>query len=203
MTIAKCMAAVAVAMALSASVPAQAQMNMGSDKSMKAGGKANPAEVYDKLLTMQEKEIVGLAEAMPADKYDFAPSQAIFQSSQKVEFSAPKPVSTFGQQLAHVASANYYFFGVGGEKPSVDPDAIEKLTKKDEIVKALKDSFAYAHKAVAGFTGDNVFALETYGKGQATRGGMATFGLGHMMDHYGQLVVYLRTNGMVPPASRK
>jgi uncharacterized damage-inducible protein DinB len=197
------MAAVAVAMALSASVPAHAQMNMGSEKAMKPGGKANPAEVYDKLLSMQEKEIVGLAEAMPADKYDFAPSQGIFQASQKTDFTEPKPVSTFAQQVAHLASANYYFFGVSGEKPSVDPDAIEKLTKKDDVVKALKESFAYAHKAVAGFTADNVFTQETYGKGLATRGGMATFGLGHMMDHYGQLVVYLRINGMVPPASRK
>jgi hypothetical protein len=80
---------------------------------------------------------------------------------------------------------------------------VEKLTKKDDIVKALKDSFAYAHQAVAGFTADNLYTLESYGKGQATRGGMGTFGLGHMMDHYGQLVVYLRINGIVPPASRK
>ncbi len=76
MKIAKCVAAAAIAIALSASVPMWAQMS--GDKAMKAGGKANPAEVYDKLLSMQEKEIVGLAEAMPADKYDFAPNQGIF-----------------------------------------------------------------------------------------------------------------------------
>ena len=201
MKIAKCVAAAAIVIALSASVPTWAQMS--GDKAMKAGGKANPAEVYDKLLSMQEKEIVSLAEAMPADKYDFAPNQGIFNPMQKTNFTEPKAVSTFGQQVAHVASANYYFFGVSGIKPSVDPDAVEKLTKKDDIVKALKDSFAYAHQAVAGFTADNIYTLESYGKGQATRGGMATFGLGHMMDHYGQLVVYLRINGMVPPASRK
>jgi len=77
-------------------------------------------------------------------------------------------------------------------------DAIEKLTSKAEIVQALKDSLAQAHTYVGGITAENAFVTTEHG----TRGGMAAFGLAHMMDHYGQMVVYLRMNGIVPPASR-
>ena len=77
-------------------------------------------------------------------------------------------------------------------------DAMEKLTKKAEIVQALKDSFSQAHTFVGGITAENAFVATEHG----TRAGMAAFGLAHMMDHYGQMVVYLRMNGIVPPASR-
>jgi uncharacterized damage-inducible protein DinB len=77
-------------------------------------------------------------------------------------------------------------------------ESIEKLTSKADVVKALKDSFAQAHTYVDGITAENAFVMTETG----TRGGMASFGLAHMMDHYGQLVVYLRMNGIVPPASR-
>jgi hypothetical protein len=99
-----------------------------------------------------------------------------------------------------VAEANYYFFN----DPDVpmkasDRDAIEKLTSKDDIVKALKESFANAHKYIAGITDENAFVMTKSG----TRAGMAAFGIAHFMDHYGQMCVYLRMNGIVPPASRK
>ena len=76
---------------------------------------------------------------------------------------------------------------------------VEKLTTKAEIVQALKDSFIKAHAFVDGITPENAFVTMPNGN---TRGGLAAFGLAHMMDHYGQLVVYLRMNGIVPPASR-
>ena len=84
------------------------------------------------------------------------------------------------------------------EKTKAKGDAIEKLTTKAEIVQALKDSLTQAHTYVDGITAENAFVMTDHG----TRGGMASFGIAHMMDHYGQLVVYLRMNGIVPPASR-
>ena len=154
------------------------------------GTPQNPAQIYGKLLSGMEKEFVDAADAMPEDKYNFAPTQGEF-----------KGVRTFGGQIKHVAEANYFFFAGDSFSDAEDKaksDAIEKLTSKADIMQALKDSFKMAHALVDGMTPENAFVTTTHG----TRAGMTSFGLAHMMDHYGQLVVYLRMNGIVPPASR-
>jgi uncharacterized damage-inducible protein DinB len=149
-----------------------------------------PAQIYGKLLAGMEKELVDLAEAMPEDKYSFVPSQGEFAK-----------VRSFGDQIKHVAESNWYFFGgpnITEDQIKAKSEAIEKLTTKADILQALKDSLKQAHALVDGMTADNAFTTTAHG----TRAGMTSFGLAHMMDHYGQLVVYLRMNGMVPPASR-
>ncbi|HWE85277.1 MAG TPA: DinB family protein [Terracidiphilus sp.] len=154
------------------------------------GTAQNPAQIYGKLLSGMEKEFVDAADAMPEDKFNFAPTQGEF-----------KGVRSFGSQIKHVAEANYYFFAGDSFSDTEDKaktEAIEKLTSKADIMQALKDSFKMAHALVDGMTADNAFVTTTHG----TRAGMTSFGLAHMMDHYGQLVVYLRMNGIVPPASR-
>jgi uncharacterized damage-inducible protein DinB len=166
-----------------------------------AGTMIEPGKSLDGLLKIYEEQIVGAAKAMPADKYNFAPSQAIFAASQKVDFASPKSVNTFGQTVAHVAQANYYFFStLGGAKPDVDMKAMGDMTSKEDAVKALEGSFAYAHKQLATLTAANAFASV---KDDQTKTSMAAFGIAHMCDHYGQLVEYLRMNGIVPPASQK
>lgn len=155
------------------------------------GTHVSPSATYDKLLSGMEKEFVDAAEAMPADKFDFAPTTGEF-----------KGVRTFGGQVKHIAEANYYFFGGGKMTEAEDKaksDSIEKLTSKDDIIKALKESFVLAHAYIAGITDENAFVMTKNG----TRGGMSAFGIAHLMDHYGQVVVYLRMNGIIPPASRK
>jgi len=151
-----------------------------------------PAQVYGKVLSIMEQQFVSAAEAMPEDKFNFAPPASLG------EF---KGVRTFAQQIKHVAESNYYFFG-GSDYTDAQAkemtDSIEKLTTKADIVKALKDSFALAHAFVDTITPENAFVQTAHG----TRAGMASFGIAHVMDHYGQLVVYLRMNGIVPPASR-
>ena len=151
-----------------------------------------PVQVYGHLLSLLESEFVGAAEAMPEDKFDFAPP------TTAGEF---KGVRTFAGQVKHVAESNYYFFG-GPTSTEADVKAksadIEKLTSKADIIKALKDSFTQAHAYVDAITPDNAFVQTPNG----TRGGMAVFGIAHFMDHYGQMVEYLRMNGIVPPASR-
>jgi len=149
----------------------------------------SPSATYGKLLSGMEQEFVSAAEAMPEDKYNFAPPPTAG------EF---KGVRTFGEQVKHVAEANAYFFH-DPSKPLVDtrPD-FEKLKTKAEIVKALKDSFVQAHAYVDSITPENAYVMTANG----TRAGMAAFGIAHFMDHYGQIVVYLRMNGIVPPASR-
>jgi uncharacterized damage-inducible protein DinB len=149
-----------------------------------------PAQVYTKLFADQAQEVISAAEAMPADKYGFKPSHGTFEG-----------VRTFGEQVAHIAASQYYFFGNFGVKSSANSEAIQKLTGKDDIVKALKDSYAFAAEAIATMTPANAFAV--VGAHQSTRAGLAASGLAHSNDHYGQMVVYLRMNGVVPPASRK
>ena len=152
-----------------------------------------PAAVYGKLLSIVEKEFVGAAEAMPEDKYDFAPPATMGDF---------KGVRTFGDQVKHVTESNYYFFNTTGMSEAdmkVKGEAIAKLKTKAEIVQALKDSLTQAHAYVDGITPENAFVMTASG----TRGGMSSFGIAHMFDHYGQMVVYLRMNGIIPPASRK
>ena len=166
---------------------AHAQMVSGGPA---PGTHVSASATFDKMLTDEEKEIVSAAEAMPAEKYSFKPS---------VPGGAFDGVRSFGDEIKHVAEANTYFYH-DPETPMVDTrKEIEALKSKDEIVKALKDSIALGHKYISGITDANAFEMTKSG----TRGGMAAYALSHMMDHYGQIVVYLRMNGIVPPASRK
>ncbi len=144
-----------------------------------------------------ESDFVPAAAAMPEDKYGFAPTAGEF-----------KGVRTFAQQVKHVAAVNYMVAAaILGEKPPLElggengPDTIKS---KAEIVKFAKDSFAYAHKAVATITAENAVGeiKSPFGEGKVTRLGMATVFAWHGFDHYGQMVEYLRMNGIVPPASR-
>ncbi len=181
---------------------AKAQMGQTPPK-VPAGTMIEPGKSMEVLLKIYEDEVTGAAKAMPADKYSFAPSAAIFVPSQKVDYMSPndKGVRTFGQMVAHIAQANYYFFStLGGAKPDVDMKAMGSLTSKEDTVKALEGSIAYAHKQLATLTAANAFASV---KDDQTKTSMAAFGIAHMCDHYGQLVEYLRMNGIVPPASVK
>jgi hypothetical protein len=153
------------------------------------GSTVPPAAIYGKLLSGIEAEFVSAAEAMPAEKYDFAPP------ATAGEF---KGVRTFGEQVKHVTEANEYYLHDPAAPLADNRAAIDKLKTKDEIVAALKQSFVGAHKLVDSMTAQNAFVMTESG----TRAGMASMGIAHMLDHYGQMVEYLRMNGIIPPASR-
>jgi uncharacterized damage-inducible protein DinB len=159
------------------------------------------AQIMDRSLTNLEKEFVPAAEAMPDDKFNFAPTQGEF-----------KTVRTFALQVKHVAHTNFMIFsGLLGEKfpDNVKPDEENgpaSMTSKADIIKYLKDSFAMGHRAMATLTEAKLAERITpnpFGEGPGpTRLGAATMPLWHSFDHYGQMVEYLRMNGIVPPASR-
>jgi hypothetical protein len=156
------------------------------------------SKTFDQQVGMVEREAVSLAEAMPADKYGFVPTGAEFAKSR-----------TFGQQVAHIAAVNYAAAAsVLGEKNPVEMGAGENgpasLKSKAEIVKFLKDSFVYAHKAMATVTAQNLndMVQSAFGNNKAPRVSMVTVPVWHTFDHYGQMVIYARMNGIVPPASR-
>ncbi|HXZ33951.1 MAG TPA: DinB family protein [Terriglobales bacterium] len=155
------------------------------------------SQIMERSLKPVEGEFVPAADAMPEDKYSFAPTNGEF-----------KGVRTFAQQVKHVAAVNYIVGStileeklpveLGGEN---GPDSI---TSKADIMKFLKDSFAYLHKAMGSINEKNQTDLikNPFGKDKVTRLGFATVGLWHPFDHYGQMVEYLRMNGIIPPASR-
>ena len=177
---------------------ARAQMG-GDTPPVPLGQKIEPAKAMDEMLSSFESEVTAVAKAMPAEKYSFAPSVATF-SDRSAKFDG---VRTFASEVTHVASANYYFaMTVSGMKPDVDMKAIGKMTSKDDCVKALADSFAFAHKAMATITTANAFESIKGADGLHTRVEVAAFAAAHGYDHYGQMVEYLRMNGIVPPGSK-
>ncbi len=178
-------------------VTAGAQMKMDGPMKMAA---TTPAKALDDLLSLYENDAMGVVKTMPADKYNFAPSAAIFVPGQGARFAT---VRTFVQQVTHVAEANYYFYSaVSGVKPDVDTKALGAITNKDQAVEALAASFRFAHRAIATITPENAFLPIKPVDGQGTRATLAAFGVAHGYDHYGQMVEYLRMNGLVPPGSK-
>lgn len=179
-------------------VAVQAQMgpSMGNGPAVAAGSPVDPAKSMDASVTRLENLWMGAAQAMPAEKYGFAPSAAIFVPGQKVQYDG---VRTFAQIVTHTIQANYSAFAsIGGIKPDVDVQAIGKMTSKDDIVKALAATFAFAHKAVANVTAANAFSSI---RGTQTPVTAFAGAIGHAEDEYGQAVEYLRMNAIVPPAS--
>jgi uncharacterized damage-inducible protein DinB len=184
------------------SMVAAAQMGTSAGPAPAVGSIATPAAALDSQLSLIEMEMMGAVKAMPADKFGFAPSAAIFVPTQKTEFAT---VRTFAGQATHVAEANMYFAALfSGQQPDPKMRDVEKLTNKDDIVAALANSFAAAHKAMATLTPANAFeVIKSPEPGFATRATLAGFLISHANDHYGQMVEYLRMNGLVPPASAR
>ncbi|MGO9339925.1 MAG: DinB family protein [Terracidiphilus sp.] len=181
---------------------ANAQMNTKLAAGPAVGTISTPSAALDSQLSLIEMEMMGAVKAMPAEKFSFAPSAAIFVPTQKTEFAT---VRTFAQQVTHVAEANYFFAAlVSGQQPDPKVRDVEKLTSKDDVVAALANSFAAAHKAIATLTPANAFeVIKSPEPGFATRATLSGFLIAHANDHYGQMVEYLRMNGIVPPASAK
>lgn len=154
-------------------------------------------QVLDRSVANVEHEFVPAADAMPEDKFDFAPTSGEF-----------KGVRTFAQQIKHVAAVNYIFgAAILSEKVPVDvgdESGPASLKSKAEILNYLKDSFAYVHKAIQTINDKNLVepVKSPFGEGSVTRLGLATSVSSHCFDHYGQMVEYLRMNGIIPPASR-
>jgi uncharacterized damage-inducible protein DinB len=154
------------------------------------------ASMVDSEISGIEQQVVDVAEAMPEDKYNYAPTNGEF-----------KGVRTFAVQVKHVATVNSIFWSTSlNEKSPIEMDKSlngpESIKTKGEIVQLLKDSFALGHRAAKSLTADNMLEQRQLGPRTMTRLFMVTYAVAHGFDHYGQAVEYLRANGIVPPASR-
>lgn len=152
----------------------------------------------DREIGTVEKLVVDAAEAMPVDRFNFSPE------SLNIPAGEYKGVRTFAVEVKHIATSNYFMWSaLTGEKlPDglKDGNGPETLKRKAEIIQFLKDSFALGHRAAATLTVQNM--LQTPEKRKTTRLHLVEFGVAHAYDHYGQMIEYLRMNGIVPPASR-
>ena len=156
------------------------------------------ASAIDREITAIEKQVLDAAEAMPEDKFNFSPQ------SLNLPGANYKGVRTFAVQVKHIAASNYFIWsGLTGDKLPAnlkDGNGPEDIRTKAEVLAFLKDSFALGHKAAATLTTENM--LQTPEHSKSTRLHLATFGVAHAFNHYGQMVEYLRMNGIVPPASQ-
>jgi hypothetical protein len=157
-------------------------------------GAPSARQVFDRQLSATEREVMGVAEAMPANKFNFVPTDGAF-----------KNVRTFGVQARHIGFClNEVAVALLGEPmlPHADQEGPKNLTSKEDIVRYLKDAFAHAHRAIGTLTNDNLLeqiADPYVEKLRTSRLDAAGIFLSHTWDHYGQMVEYLRMNNLVPP----
>jgi hypothetical protein len=157
------------------------------------------AAAVDRDISTVEKQIIDVATAMPEEKFDFSPE------SLHIPGSDYKGVRTFALQVKHIATSNWFIWSplTGDKLPEGlgdDGNGPANIRTKAEIIKFLKVSFALGHRAAATLTAENM--LQSPGNSKSTRLRLVQFGVSHAYDHYGQMVEYLRMNGIIPPASR-
>jgi len=153
----------------------------------------------ESLMKIVEKEIISAVDAMPADKFGYAPTDGEF-----------KGVHTFGQMVKHFSATNHILAAVAlGEEPPADAgdeSGPERVRTKAEILTYLKGSFVHLDKAVEAIGQTNIpvnaSTISPLKRNEVTRLALITETLLHAYNHYGQMVEYLRMNGVVPPASR-
>ena len=152
-------------------------------------------DAYQNEVNILENDVLKLAEAMPADKYDFTPDKGAFTG-----------VRTFGEQVRHLATMIYMTAAIVMQErspygPGANDNGPDDIRSKAQTVEYLKGSFAYARKAIGTLNEKNhLDPVGTY-FGAMTKAAVASGIAYHSYNHYGQMVVYARMNGIVPPAS--
>jgi uncharacterized damage-inducible protein DinB len=148
---------------------------------------ANPLVAVSRtIFNISKGDILGSSAKIPDELWSFQPT---------------KEVRTVAQLFAHVADGQYEFCGVVAEGKSVSKDIEKTLKTKAEILPALKDAFAYCDAAYAKMTDADAAVLVSFFNMRITKLGAMDFNTAHNMEHYGNLVTYMRIKGIVPPSS--
>jgi DinB superfamily len=167
---------------------------MSAQQTGAGGGEAIVTQL-DHQLSFVEREVVAAAEAMPESKYSFTPTGGNF-----------KGVRNFAQQVKHIAIGNYHIYGPiipDDSQAGTGDKGTAVVQTKEQILKYLRDSFVFAHRAIAAINSQNMLLPVKHApnRAAATPLELAVFGCSHGSDIYGQMVEYLRMNAIVPPAS--
>ncbi len=154
------------------------------------------AESVSGPLQFAEGSFLSVAEAMPEDKYPFIPTSGKFDGAR-----------SFAEQIKHVACAQFAFFNeFEGKKPPEDCEkgGHDPAKTKPELIQYLKNSFDYSNRVLASLTAQNALdRVEGRYAGPNTKLGISVVSVWHITDHYGQIVEYLRMNGIIPPMTQK
>ena len=158
-------------------------------QSASAGASANPLSGGAKYLyNLSKNDVLKAAQEMPEANYSFKPVDT---------------VRNFGQVVAHVADAQYEFcsavVGDGKQSPGIEKN---KTTKAD-IIQGLQDAFAYCDQAYNGLTDAHAADMVKFYGHDAAKLTLLSFNVAHNMEHYGNIVTYLRIKGLVPPSSQQ
>lgn len=185
------------------SVGVFAQAGSAAAKPAQASEAPTIASVLNRQLSGIERNIMGAAEAVPEDKYDFSPATANIPG----DFKTPEPVRTLSQQFKHIGDAlEAYGSAILGQKreETAGENGPKNVKTKQEVIAFLKTEFVKGHSAIDTITQQN--AVEQiqgpFGNAKVTRLALAVGMVGHSNNHYGQIIEYLRMNGMVPPESQ-
>ncbi len=153
---------------------------------------------------LEEYEFRSAAEAMSAENYNFRPAVP-GKFSEPAPFG-PTELRTFGGQIKHVACSNFAFAAeLDGKKPpeGCDKNGPSPAKTRAELLTYLRDSFAALNKSLSAITSKNMYEpIEGPYAAPNTRLGLVGIAIWHVADHYGQVALYLRLKGIVPPASR-
>lgn len=149
----------------------------------------NPISTGEKgLHDMAKNNILRAAEKMPEEHYSFKPSP---------------DVRSFGQLVGHVADAQYLFCSPVAAKAAASPGVEKSKTAKADLVQALKDAFAFCDGAYSALTDAQAGEMVKLFGGDRAKATVLSFNTAHNMEHYGNMVTYMRMKGLVPPSSER
>jgi len=147
----------------------------------------NPLSAFNKHIYAHEKDILlRSAEKMPEENYTFKPTDA---------------VRSYGQILGHVADAQYLFCSIALGETNPAPKIEQTKTSRADLIAALKEAFAYCDKAYDGMTDASATQMVKLFGNDAPKLGVLTVNNMHNLEHYGNLVTYMRLKNIVPPSS--
>jgi uncharacterized damage-inducible protein DinB len=167
--------------------PAAVAMAQEQPPAAAVASQQNPLSANNKFVYgVLGKILVRTAEKMPEENYGFKPTDAI---------------RSFGQIVGHVADAQYGFCSVVLGEKNPAPQVEKTRTSKADLIAALKDAFAYCDKAYGGMTDASAAQTVKFMGGDTPKLGVLAINNAHTMEHYGNLVIYLRMKNIVPPTS--
>jgi uncharacterized damage-inducible protein DinB len=152
---------------------------------------ANPAASYKMVfltaLDDTAKKVASLAQAMPEDKYSWRPGEG---------------VRSVSEVYVHIAAANGFFLGPLGYKPTSQPDE-KKITAKADVIKTVNQAFTEVHNFISGLSNEDLLKSVKFMRHDMTGMDVLLLMSNHLHEHLGQSIAYARTNGVVPPWSKK
>lgn len=163
-------------------------LTLGSASRLFASGPESMVPTLKSVWLKAKEYTMEFAQAMPDDQYGFKPTKEVF---------------SFADQLLHIAGSNYWFFSaLKGEKPPPEEALKSEGKSKDDVLKILKESFALGDGYVEGLTDAVANEELEVGKNKIIKWKLILFAVDHLSHHRGQMVVYLRLNGIKPPQYR-